>query len=185
MRRWVHPRLYSVSRYRTRLLSTVSGDPEAPTTPAQIKNDDTIAKPSIVARSLREASLSPEHVTFLDLSSSNTFVCRNMFCEKVGESCICRLSLWLSQMGPRLPSLTSLSLASNGLETIPESIEELKHIKLLDLKDNDIQTLPDSLWKLGSLEVLDLRNNPKISRRCLESKTKIDGYWLKDVNILL
>jgi hypothetical protein len=118
---------------------------------------------TMIARSLRQASREPELVKTLDLSSSGSFVCKNMFCEKVGQSCVCRLSLWISQTSPRLTALTTLSLANNGLEQLPDSLGELRNIKRLDFSQNNIRDVPSSLGELRQLEVLDLRGNPKLS----------------------
>ena len=126
------------------------------------------------ARSLRQASRAPGHVQHLDLSSSGAFVCRNMFCEKVGRSCVCRLSLWISQMSPHLNALVSVSLANNGLEHLPDSIGELCSVKRLDFRQNNIRSLPDSIGALQQLELLDLRGNPKLRADAVESlKTRL------------
>ena len=65
-------------------------------------------------------------------------------------------------MSPRLTALTTLSLANNGLEQVPESVGELNNIKWLDLSHNDIRELPASMTRLQRLEKLDIRGNLRL-----------------------
>ena len=141
-----------------RSLQTPDGGCESDKTSASVASLDV----RTTARSLQQASRAPEYVQCLDLSSTGAFVCKNMFCENVGQSCVCRLSLWISQMSPRLTALTTLSLANNGLEQVPESVGELNNIKWLDLSHNDIRELPASMTRLQRLEKLDIRGNLRL-----------------------
>ncbi|MHA1821994.1 MAG: leucine-rich repeat domain-containing protein [Promethearchaeota archaeon] len=68
--------------------------------------------------------------------------------------------------------IIELSLFNKGLKaskdnskykTIPESIENLKHLKVLNLWMNELDSLPDTIGGLESLEVLDLDTN-KLSK---------------------
>jgi Leucine-rich repeat (LRR) protein len=48
---------------------------------------------------------------------------------------------------------------SNNIESLPETISNLKSLKTLDLRNNNLQILPRSLFNLQELQELDLRNN--------------------------
>ncbi|CAI5520914.1 unnamed protein product [Closterium sp. Naga37s-1] len=54
------------------------------------------------------------------------------------EPCVCRLGVALS----RLPRLTSLTLAHNGLEALPESLSSLTALRHLDLSHNRLSSPP-------------------------------------------
>lgn len=114
---------------------------------------------STVARSFREAS-KLNSITSLDLSSSDSFICKNMMCEYVGGSCICRLALWTHQNQTKLSTLQSLNLANNELVRLPDTIFELKSLEYLDLSHNKLEMLPKNVTQLSSLTTLDLRGNP-------------------------
>ena len=114
---------------------------------------------STVARSLRQASKLTS-ITELDLSSSDSFICKNMMCEYVGESCICRLALWTHQNQDKLSSLTTLNLARNALAKLPDTIFDFNTLEHLDLSFNQLEEIPASVKRLSSLSSLDLRGNP-------------------------
>ena len=44
------------------------------------------------------------------------FVCSELMCGAFGGTCVCKVARWLSQTGPALTKLTSLSLADNNLK---------------------------------------------------------------------
>lgn len=58
-----------------------------------------------------------------------------------------------------LKSLKGLRLFENKLKTIPESIGNLNSLIWLSLSDNKIQTLPESIGNLSSLENLNIAKN--------------------------
>ncbi|KAL4174368.1 hypothetical protein KRP22_006306 [Phytophthora ramorum] len=58
-----------------------------------------------------------------------------------------------------IPSLEVLSLISDGLERLPDSIGTLKYLTELDLTKNRLRGLPDSLTKLTGLKTLNLSCN--------------------------
>ncbi|CAI7931361.1 unnamed protein product, partial [Closterium sp. NIES-54] len=74
----------------------------------------------------------------LDLTASDDLQCTNLMCPKVTEPCICRLGVALS----RLPRLTSLTLAHNGLEALPDSLSSLTTLRHLDLSHNRLSSAP-------------------------------------------
>lgn len=57
---------------------------------------------------------------------------------QVGEPCVCRLARTLE----RLPSLSTLSLARNGLEELPDALWAAAGLRHLDLSHNRLQRLP-------------------------------------------
>ena len=81
------------------------------------------------ATSLAQAAR--ERLPGLRLRGSTDLICNNMMCEKVGETCLCKLSMVLQRM---------------------------HHLRHLDLRDNNLDRLPE-VWMLPSLETLDVRDN--------------------------
>lgn len=73
----------------------------------------------------------------------------NLMCEKVGDPCICRLSVVLE----KLQHLEGLNLSGNKLISLPESVGQLQRLRYLDLSNNRLQTLPKSIQYLKQLEV--------------------------------
>ena len=67
----------------------------------------------------------------LRLHGSPELVCANMMCDRVGQTCLCRLSMCL---------------------------ERMHHLRHLDLRGNQLQRLPE-VWRLPELETLDVRDN--------------------------
>ncbi|CAI5461277.1 unnamed protein product [Closterium sp. Yama58-4] len=93
----------------------------------------------------------------LDLTASDDLRCTNLMCPKVTEPCICRLGVALS----RLPCLTSLTLAHNGLEALPDSLSSLTALRHLDLSHNRLSSPPLQLTSaLPHLKSLVLSGNP-------------------------
>ena len=78
-----------------------------------------------IATSIADAlRLPPNSLTKLDLSGGSADLrCVNLLCERVGRSCVCRLSLALSRVAERQGgSLAELSLARNGIEELPRAV---------------------------------------------------------------
>ncbi|CAI5936355.1 unnamed protein product [Closterium sp. NIES-64] len=109
------------------------------------------------ANSLSVALRNAATVEHLDLTASDDLQCTNLMCPKVTEPCICRLGVALS----RLPRLTSLTLAHNGLEALPESLSSLTSLRHLDLSHNRLSSPPFDLTSaLPHLKSLVLSGNP-------------------------
>ena len=82
-------------------------------------------------------------------------ICHNWMCEKVGETCLCKLSVVLS----RLHHLQHLDLRGNRLEQLPE-VWSLPKLQSLDVRDNALQSLPEELASMQSLRQLKVEGNP-------------------------
>eukprot|EP00873_Tetraselmis_striata_P045039 jgi/Tetstr1/465303/TSEL_010001.t1 len=123
----------------------VAGGPESSHQPDRVE-----------CTSLAAAVRQPRSVGSLRLEASPELVCHNMLCEKVGDPCVCRLARALE----RLPSLTALSLAGNGLDQLPDALWGAAGLRHLDLSHNRLPRLPGGVGGLAALESLDLRGNP-------------------------
>jgi len=62
-------------------------------------------------------------------------------------------------IGSRVSSLTSLSLASNNIEELPDSICELAQLKELNLLRNKLKKLPTRFGDLQNLKILHIASN--------------------------
>ena len=59
-----------------------------------------------------------------------------------------------------LTQLRSLGLGDNQLTDVPESIGNLTQLQTLDLRSNQLTDLPESIGNLTQLQWLNLRGNP-------------------------
>ena len=119
-------------------------------------------KANIIARSLREAATHMGNVRELILTRSEDLMCRNLMCERVGESCVCRLSLVLEKM----PQLEKLDISYNNLVRLPPKVFDLKSLQELDISGN---ALTDEVFKntmheqnllgLSQLQILRMEDN--------------------------
>ena len=91
----------------------------------------------------------------LRLRASTELICNNMLCEKVGETCLCKLSMCLE----RMHHLRHLDLRGNRLDRLPE-VWRLPHLETLDVRDNALESLPEELSSMKSLSVLQVEGNP-------------------------
>ena len=91
----------------------------------------------------------------LRLRASAELVCNNMMCDKVGETCLCKLSMVLE----RMTHLRHLDLRGNSLDRLPE-VWRLPRLETLDVRDNSLASLPAELASMNSLRVLRVDNNP-------------------------
>ncbi|GAQ91194.1 hypothetical protein KFL_007410040 [Klebsormidium nitens] len=107
-------------------------------------------------KSLAEAARRPKDVEVLDLNASPELLCHNLLCEKVGDPCICRISVVLE----KLTKLRSLNLANNRLVSLPPSIWDLETLEELDLSGNLLEGVPEDIRKLSKLRRLNLDRNP-------------------------
>lgn len=82
-------------------------------------------------------------------------ICHNWMCEKVGQTCLCKLSMFLS----RLHHLRHLDLRGNKLEQLPE-VWTLPKLESLDVRDNKLRMLPEELASMPSLRALHVEGNP-------------------------
>ncbi len=91
----------------------------------------------------------------LRLRGSAELVCSNLMCEKVGQTCLCKLSIVLS----RMDHLRHLDLSANRLDRLPE-VWRLPNLETLDLRDNELAALPSELGSMSTLRTLHIRGNP-------------------------
>jgi hypothetical protein len=90
-----------------------------------------------------------ERLPGLRLRGSDELVCTNMMCDKVGQTCLCKLSMVLE----RLHHLRHLDLRGNRLDRLPE-VWRLPHLETLDVRDNPLEAVPEELSTLRSLRTL-------------------------------
>lgn len=94
------------------------------------------------------------------LSASEDLKCVNLFCEKVGGPCICRIERVLARDDLK-SSVEILDLSVNKLTQLPPSLYKLNAMKTLTLRDNDLENLDfNDFSSLTNLESIDLTNNP-------------------------
>ena len=74
------------------------------------------------------------------LSASEDLKCVNLFCEKVGGPCICRIERVLARDDLK-SSVEILDLSVNKLTQLPPSLYKLNAMKTLTLRDNDLENL--------------------------------------------
>ena len=120
-------------------------------------------------------------VTNIVLRASEDLKCMNLFCEKVGGPCICRLERALSKE-TLAHTVKSMDLSHNHLTQLPPSLANLVQLRSLDLSTNNLTTLELSYLKpLINLVRLDLSNNP-----LLETTTTLDNIklHLSNVNVI-
>lgn len=68
--------------------------------------------------------------------------------------------LQMIKSGKEHPEYTTLYITDMGLESLPESIDDLENLECLYLNDNNLSSLPIRISKLKNLRLLDLSNNP-------------------------
>lgn len=94
------------------------------------------------------------------LSASEDLKCVNLFCEKVGGPCVCRIERVLARDDLSM-SVETLDLSVNKLTQLPPSLYKLSNMKVLNLRDNDLATIvPKDFSSLIGLESIDLSDNP-------------------------
>jgi hypothetical protein len=116
-----------------------------------------MAAPAVIAaRTLAEAYALRATATRLLLRASPDVRCVNLMCEHVGGGCACRVALSVG----RMPCLTGVDLADNGLPTLPDSLWDLPHLAALAAGGNRLAAFPAAgLTRLPSLAALDVSHN--------------------------
>lgn len=116
------------------------------------------AAAAAIATSLAEAVRKRSTLRVLDLTAAADLVCQNMMCEKLGDPCICRVSVALQ----KLQGLQHLCLAKNRLLSAPEVISQstLPELVSLDLSFNRLEELPLPVVQHKGLRDLYLQGNP-------------------------
>lgn len=116
------------------------------------------AQSGAVFTTLQEASRRTRDVLELDLRGSDELICRNVFCEKLGEPCVCRLASVLE----RTKNVRRLVLRGCGIGAVPDGVWHLPLLRSLDLSGNRLDSLrvPDNGGL--ALEELVLSDNPQL-----------------------
>jgi len=104
---------------------------------------------------LVEAVRNATRVRVLDLQASADLQCRNLMCAKVGEACLCRLSLVLE----KLAKVECVDLSRNGLDTLPEGLWKLTNLKELNVSHNKLPFLDEGIGQLRSLVSVSVSHN--------------------------
>ena len=110
--------------------------------------------------SLREASARTREVVSLDLSGSEDLRCTNLFCEKVGGPCLCKLARAVE----RMRGLEELRLDGSALSAVPDAVWALPRLRRLGLADNGLTALAVPPGGAPALEELSLRGNAGLRR---------------------
>jgi Leucine-rich repeat (LRR) protein len=94
------------------------------------------------------------------LRASKDLICANLFCEKLGDPCICRLERALARAGS-LSNINFLDLSDNKLRSLPPAVFKLSHLQHLNLSNNMLQVIScEELSNLKALLSVDLSGNP-------------------------
>ncbi|KAJ3679384.1 hypothetical protein LUZ60_017395 [Juncus effusus] len=64
------------------------------------------------------------------------------------------INSWFSEM----TNMCSLSLTNSKIKNLPDSIDNLKHLRYLDISGTEIEKLPNSFCNLYKLEILDMKD---------------------------
>lgn len=104
---------------------------------------------------LAEAVRNAARVRVLDLQASVDLQCRNLLCAKVGEACLCRLSLVLE----KLVKVECVDLSCNGLDTLPEGLWKLTNLKELNVSHNKLPFLDEGIGQIKSLVSVSVSYN--------------------------
>lgn len=75
--------------------------------------------------------------------------------------------------------LKELFIVSNQLNSLPESIGDLKQLQILDLRQNKLSSLPESTKNLQKLQELDLRYNQFKAIPSAIQNLNLKQYFLK------
>lgn len=122
-----------------------------------------------VVKSLLQLSQSKIAKTVL-LSNSEDLKCVNMFCEKVGGPCICRIERVLAK-DIFINTIEEIDFSNNNLTQLPPSLLKLKNLKALNLNNNGLITIDiDDFLLLNKLEILNISNNPLENIPSIKSK---------------
>ncbi len=101
----------------------------------------------------------------ISLPNCPDFICKNMFCEFVTETCVCKVDKAISML-EHPSAVTEVDLSENGLSKIPPSLALLSNLKQLNLSKNNLKEVPAAVTaaikegKLHQLRSIDMRGNP-------------------------
>eukprot|EP00164_Ancoracysta_twista_P016411 GFYU01027515.1.p1 GENE.GFYU01027515.1~~GFYU01027515.1.p1 ORF type:complete len:160 (-),score=17.41 GFYU01027515.1:99-578(-) len=112
----------------------------------------------------------------LNLRRSEDLLCRNLMCAKVGEACVCRLSLVLE----KIKHLDHLDLSDNQLKFLPESVWSIPGLKSLNISGNELTELQDGVTNLKDLRRLYVCHN-ELTQLPLASLSQLEA--LEEVHV--
>ena len=136
------------SRTDRLLLSLAFRDRSFCTTQGHDGKDRDVSLAGVFA-SLREASSKSREVVELNLANSDDMTCLNVMCAKLGDPCLCRVSVVLS----KLKNLQKLDISGNGLTELPtEALVDLRSLRIINIAGNPLQTFPEALGSIPNLE---------------------------------
>ena len=80
-----------------------------------------------------------------------------------------------------LPRLESLDLGNNGLEQLPDELDQLKSLKKLYINNNLLKTIPMRVCEMENLEIIDFADNILLEEPTLEycqsGPSGLVRYW--------
>lgn len=126
--------------------------------------------PPLTATSLASAlHLAPTgRLHAIDLTASDDCRCVNLMCEHVGGPCACRVGAALDRVAARggAATVVALSLARNGLASVPAAVGELRLLTRLDLSGNELVSVGEGAAiyaRLHALRTVDVSGMPGLT----------------------
>ena len=102
----------------------------------------------------------------IDLTSSEDCRCVNLMCVHVGGPCACRVAVALEKVAGRggAATVSVLSLAANGLVSVPASVRELTALTELDVSGNQLVSVGKSnvFERLRALRHINVSGMPML-----------------------
>lgn len=115
----------------------------------------------IIASTLQDlVRLRKKSINDIILNNCDDFICKNMMCEKVLQTCLCRIDVALTALENPL-SIETIELANNELDRLPPSISRFVNMKKLIVANNQLKDLPlTMLSSFSNIEYIDCSLNP-------------------------
>ncbi len=109
----------------------------------------------MIVRSLKEivsAHNAKAAISEVILSNCSDLSCTNLFCEKVGQACICKLERVMERVD--LSNVKKVDISGNQLDMVPPFIGRCNNIEELVISNNKISSLPDFINNLSNLKAV-------------------------------
>lgn len=109
---------------------------------------------------LKQSINNPSKATYLNLSNSSELICRNIMCQNLENTCLCRLAVIFETT--HFPYLNSIDMENNNISYFPSFLLSLPTIKYINLRNNNISSI--SKLDLRSISdkphlIVDIREN--------------------------